>query len=114
MHELSVTESILEIALRHADEKQAIKITSIHLVIGDLASIVDDSVNFYWDIISQGTIAEGAQLIFDRRHARVLCQNCELEYEFAGDDIACPRCASCTFQIISGNEFYLSAIDIEV
>lgn len=114
MHELSVTESILEIALRHANQKEAEKITGIHLVIGDLASIVDDSVCFYWDIISQGTIAEGAGLNFDRRPALARCQNCEHEFTPDWDEMTCPKCASSAFQIISGNEFYLSAIDIEL
>ena len=54
MHELSVTESILEITVRHAQDAGAIKVNDLYLVIGDLASIVDDSVQFYWEIISQG------------------------------------------------------------
>ena len=66
MHELSVTESILEIALRHASKTKAARITNLYLVIGQLASIVDDSVQFYWDIISKDTIAEGAKLHFKR------------------------------------------------
>jgi hydrogenase nickel incorporation protein HypA/HybF len=52
MHELAVTESILEIALRHAQEHNARHITGLYLVLGQWASIVDDSVQFYWDIIS--------------------------------------------------------------
>jgi hydrogenase nickel incorporation protein HypA/HybF len=64
MHELSVTESILEIALRHASNANAKRITNLYMVKGQLASIVDDSVQFYWDIISKDSIAEGAVLHF--------------------------------------------------
>ncbi|MCB9457970.1 MAG: hydrogenase maturation nickel metallochaperone HypA, partial [Anaerolineaceae bacterium] len=56
MHELSVTQSILEIALRYGNQNGAKHITHLYLVIGDLSSIVDDSVQFYWDIISRGTM----------------------------------------------------------
>jgi len=35
----------------------ASKVTGINLVIGQLSSIVDDSIQFYWDTISEGTIA---------------------------------------------------------
>ena len=47
MHELPVTESILEIALRHAQEAGARRITDLYLIIGQLSTIVDDSIQFY-------------------------------------------------------------------
>ena len=80
MHELSVTESILEIALRHANNANAKRITNLYLVIGQLASIVDDSVQFYWDIISKDSIAEGAVLHFRRLPATLACQECNFQY----------------------------------
>ena len=66
MHELPVTESILENTLRHARGAKAVGVTDVYLVIGQLSSIIDDSVQFYWDMISEGTIAEGASLHFKR------------------------------------------------
>ena len=57
MHELSVTEALLEIALRHAQAAQARQITGLHVVIGQLSSVIDDSVQFYWDFVSAGTLA---------------------------------------------------------
>jgi len=62
MHELAVTESIIEIVSRHAAEAGARKVSAINLVIGDLSSIVDDSVQFYFDYLSRDTIAAGAEL----------------------------------------------------
>jgi hydrogenase nickel incorporation protein HypA/HybF len=68
MHELAVTQSILEICLRHAEEANAAKITDINLIIGQFSSIVDDSVQFYWDMIADGTIATGLRAYGSRRH----------------------------------------------
>jgi hydrogenase nickel incorporation protein HypA/HybF len=113
MHELSVTESILEIALRHANQAKAQRITQLYLVVGQLASIVDDSVQFYWDIISKGTIAEGALLHFRRLPAKLRCLQCSHEFSPDGDGFACPSCSSERVKVIAGDEFYMEAIDVE-
>lgn len=113
MHELPITESILEISLRHAAKADAKRIVSVHLVIGQLASIVDDSVQFYWDIITENTIAQGAKLHFKRIPVRMYCSTCAEEYAPDPDAFECPKCGGIRNKIISGEEFYLSAIDIE-
>ena len=53
MHELTVTESVLRIACKHAEDARATRVTDIYLVIGSLSSIIDDCISFYWDIISK-------------------------------------------------------------
>ncbi len=113
MHELSVTESILEIALRHAREANATRITNLYLVIGQLASIVDDSVQFYWDIISKNTLAEGATLHFHRIPATFTCLDCNHQYSPANDGYSCPNCQSDHVKVTSGDQFFMEAIDIE-
>ena len=113
MHELPVTESLLEISLRHASQAGANRIIALHLVIGQLASIIDDSVQFYWDIIARDTPAEGAILSFQRLPAVFHCLNCDLVYR-PGDEIEpCPDCQSTKIEIQSGREFYLESIEVE-
>ncbi len=113
MHELAVTESILEISLRHAGEANAKRITNLYLVIGQLASIVDDSVQFYWDIISKDTIAEGAALHFRRLPAKFLCLDCSEQFNPASDSFSCPNCQSEHVKVVAGDEFYMEAIDVD-
>jgi hydrogenase nickel incorporation protein HypA/HybF len=113
VHELPVTESILEIALRHGKQAGGERITHLHIVIGQLASIVDDSVQFYWDILARGTPAEGAQLHFKRLPARLACLACLHEFALNDSDFQCPSCSSQQIKLISGEEFFLEAIDIE-
>lgn len=113
MHELAVTESILEIALRHAREKNARRITGLYLVIGQWASIVDDSVQFYWDMISEGTIAQGASLHFRRVPVELACLDCGQNYQPSSEELVCPHCAGTRVQVRSGDELRLEAIDIE-
>ncbi len=113
MHELPITESILEIALRHAAEADSKKITDIHLVIGKLSSIIDDSVQFYWDIVSDGTAAQGAVLHFRRVAIEIACQDCGESYHPEELDLSCPACGSRDVRIVAGEEFRLEAIEVE-
>ena len=111
MHELAVTESILDIALRHSNGAK--RITNIYLVIGQLSSIVDDSVQFYWDIVAKDTAAQGARLVFRRIPAQLHCLDCDNRYAPAHDNFDCPHCNSHHVKVTAGNEFFIEAIDIE-
>jgi hydrogenase nickel incorporation protein HypA/HybF len=113
MHELPVTESILEIANRHAREAGACRVTNLYLVLGQLSSIVDDSIQFYWDIISEGTMAEGAKLHFKRVPAELLCLDCGHRYTIDGEDLACPQCGGAKVKVVAGEDFRLEAVDVE-
>lgn len=111
MHELSITQSILEIAIRHAQAANATKVTNLYLVIGQLSSVVDDSVQFYWDFISKDTLAEGAQLHFQRIPAKMLCKECQHRYS-PDDDLTCPQCGSADIHVTAGTEFFLESIEV--
>jgi len=113
MHELAVTENLLNIAVRHATQANAVRVTTLHLVIGQLSSIVDDSIQFYWDMISAGTICEGAQLHFERRLAMLKCLDCDQTYALSGELTDCPNCHSARIKVVAGEEFYLDSIEVE-
>jgi hydrogenase nickel incorporation protein HypA/HybF len=113
MHELPITEGLLNLALKHANQAGAKRITQLNLVIGQLASVVDDSIQFYWDIISKDTIAEGAKLEFRRVPAVLHCWNCEAEFSPNGRDYLCPQCGSARVKVIAGDDFLLESIDVD-
>lgn len=113
MHELPIARSVLSIALRHAEKENATKITDLYLVIGDLSSIVDESIQFYWDIISKNTIAHGATLHFERIPTRMVCFECGQTYYPEPETLACPHCKSTLVQVAGGDEFRLESISVE-
>jgi hydrogenase nickel incorporation protein HypA/HybF len=113
MHELPVTQSMLDIALDCATKAGARRITDIHLVMGELSTNVDESVQFYWDIIAKGTLAEGARLHFRRIPAELQCISCGTKYGLDGGELVCPNCGSAGSRILAGEEFSLEAIDID-
>jgi hydrogenase nickel incorporation protein HypA/HybF len=113
MHELAVTESILDIAQRHAVQAEAKRVTDIYLVIGKLSSIVDESVQFYWNMIAADTLCQNAHLHFQRIPARMRCLDCQAEFEIDEALSPCIQCQGYHLQIIRGEEFYVESIAIE-
>jgi hydrogenase nickel incorporation protein HypA/HybF len=113
MHELGVTQNILQIALEHAQKAGAKKIQSINLVIGGLSEIIDESVQFYFDFVSKETMAEGAKLVFKKVPVRFRCRECGKEFELQKETWVCPDCRSPGPDILSGREFFMDSIEIE-
>jgi len=113
MHELAVTQSILDISLRHAEEVNAKRIVAINLVVGKFSSVVDDSVQFYWGMIADGTIAKDAQLHFDRLPAEMTCRECGFAFEPDDKTFACPKCQSPNVRLSKGDELRVESIDVE-
>jgi len=113
MHELPITENLLKLVLEHAQRAGAGQITDVHLVIGALSSVMDESVQFYWDILTEGTPAAASKLHFRRVPTTFACKECRHTFEPAGDDFVCPACSSPWVRVIAGDDLRLEAIDVE-
>ena len=113
MHELAITENILQISLDYAERSEATRVTALNLVIGQLSSVIDDSVQFYWDIVSKETLCAGATLHFERIPAQMGCLDCNHIYTLARGLEACPQCESFRVRVQAGEEFRLESIEIE-
>ena len=113
MHELSITQSILSIALEKADEVQASRVTEINLVIGELSGVVDECVEFYFGLISKDTIAAQASLSFHQTPIRLRCRSCAAAFSPNNLDWACPNCREQKLEIISGRECYVDSIEVD-
>ena len=113
MHELPVTQSILDIAVRNGKQAHARRVTDIYLVIGELSSLVDDSIQFYWDMIAKGTIAEGAVLHFKRIPAELQCLSCQARFPHNRENVSCPECGGTNVRVAAGDEFFMEAIEVD-
>lgn len=112
MHELSVTESMLGVVLRHAQANKATKVTRINMVLGEVSTVVEDSVRFYFDIIGKDTIAEGAELNFRHTKLEARCGECGEVFAVVEFDFTCPSCKGTKTEIIAGREFQVESIEI--
>lgn len=70
-------------------------------------------MQFYWDIICKGTIAEGSTLHFKRIKTSFRCEECENEYEPVDREFNCPHCGSNQVVLVAGREFQLESIEVE-
>lgn len=113
MHEYAVTKSLINIAVEEAAKAHANKITEIRLVIGDLSTIMDESVQMYFDIISEGTVAHGAKLIFRRVSAEFQCKSCGAKYDKPPKGFDCPECGGMGIPTGVGKEFYIESMEVE-
>jgi hydrogenase nickel incorporation protein HypA/HybF len=113
MHELAVTESILNIALKYAQQANAKHVSDLYLVVGRLSSIVDDSVQFYWEMMSEDTLCAGSKLHFNRVPAQLVCMECGKDYTLDSELEPCPACGSAKVKVTSGDQFFLDSIEIE-
>ena len=113
MHELSITQSILSITLEQAKAAQANNINKINLIIGELSGVVDECVQFYFDLLSKDTIAAEASLSFDRPPTKLRCRNCDITFLPDNLDWACPNCQEQKIEIISGRECYVESIEVD-
>lgn len=109
MHELSITESILEIALRHAAGR---RVASVHLIIGELSSYVDESIQLFWEELTHDTPAEGATLQFAREAGEFLCLDCRQRFPVRTPDFICPNCQSPSAIPASGKDCYVDSIEV--
>src|SRR6516225_9804504 len=73
MHELGITQEIIEIA---AEYSKGARVTRVVLEIGKLSAVLPDAVRFCFDLCSQGTVVEGAHLEIIETPGRARCRQC--------------------------------------
>ncbi len=114
MHELSVTQAILNIALDYGKKNLAQKVIEIHLKVGEIGDLEDEWLQRYFDFISKGTIAEGAKLSILRTSAQLQCRACQFVFPLnkAAWDTQCPSCQSKETSLISGREFRVESLEV--
>ena len=113
MHELAVTQGILDLVLDAARREGGGRVTAIDLVVGELSSIVDDSVQFYWDLIAEDTPAAGAKLRFRRVPLRFECRDCRALFEPVGGRFTCTSCGSAQVRVAAGDELQVASFDLD-
>ena len=113
MHELALTQSILNIALTEAARHRATRVLEIRIKAGALAGVLTNLVQEYFDIISAGTAAQQARLAIEKVPAAITCLDCGAESEAKAYVFTCPLCNSSHIRLLKGREFYVDSLEVE-
>ena len=113
MHEYPITQEILRIAEETGKQNKASRITKISLVVGELSGFIGDSITLYFDILSKGTLAEGAEISIRTIKPQLQCTQCGKFFERKRHHFECPDCGSPGKPTDIGKEFYVENIEIE-
>jgi hydrogenase nickel incorporation protein HypA/HybF len=108
MHELGITQEILEVVMERAQER---KVKRIVLEIGKLSCVLPDAIRFCFDLCTEGTIAEGAELEIIQPPGRGRCRQCGTEVELHAVLTRCV-CGSSDIEWLSGEELRIKTMEI--
>ena len=110
MHELSIAESIVRVASRHAEGRS---VTKVYLKVGHLRQVVPSALAFSFELVAQGTSVEGAELEMQEVPAIGLCRECGEESRLSSFPLQCHSCGNQDLEIIEGEELLVESLELE-
>jgi len=114
MHELAIAQGLLKVIREELKRHQLCHVTTIKLKIGELTSIVPETLDFCFSILVKDTELEGVSLEIDKVPVKGRCLGCKREFNYKNQDFyfLCPYCGS-EIEIINGRELYIQEIEGE-
>ncbi|MBU5636666.1 hydrogenase maturation nickel metallochaperone HypA [Geomonas sp. Red69] len=109
MHEMSITQSVVEICEGHAAGR---KVVEVVLEIGELSGVVPESVEFCFEACSKGTLLEGAKLTIEEVPGRGSCPACHGEFPLQSLFSPCPGCGAFGLSVVSGEELRVKELEL--
>lgn len=113
MHELSLTQNLVEIAEEHARKAGGTVIRGITLEVGELSGAIPEALEFAFDVCSKRTLAEGAVLTIRRVPGHGRCVVCAMESECHQLTAVCPACGALGFELDAGLELRVLELEID-
>jgi hydrogenase nickel incorporation protein HypA/HybF len=110
MHEMSITQSVVDICEGHAGGR---RVTDVILEIGELSGVVPDSIEFCFEACTKGTLLEGARLAIETVPGVGLCHSCAKESPMATLFDPCARCGAFGLSVVSGEELRVKELEVE-
>jgi hydrogenase nickel incorporation protein HypA/HybF len=109
MHELGIARNIVAIVDEAANGR---RIRQVVLEIGQLSGVAPDAIRFCFDVVAQGSAADGAVLHINQLQGRARCAACGDEFETPSHLTAC-ACGSRQLVRLQGEEINVRSIVLE-
>ncbi|SUP44491.1 hydrogenase maturation nickel metallochaperone HypA [Veillonella criceti] len=113
MHEMSIAEGIVDIALQTLAANQGTVVHAIQLRLGVMSGVEPDALQFCFTAVTRNTAAAGASLQIEMIPLRGKCLDCDYEFSVADYVFKCPQCGSLAIQTITGRELQVASIDMD-
>jgi len=114
MHELSIASSIVEAVTESAEAYPGARVKEVRLRVGALASIVEDSLQFCWELATEDSPLAGSVLVIHKLPVIVHCEGCSLDSELDGvQSFRCRRCGEIAADLRQGRELEIESIELE-
>ena len=110
MHELSIAQAVIEIVERHASGR---RVTAVDLRVGHLRQVVPSALEFAFELVAQGTPAEGAELRMQEVPAAGRCRSCGEETPLPDFPLTCRLCGGLDVEVVRGEELLVDELELE-
>jgi hydrogenase nickel incorporation protein HypA/HybF len=113
MHEMSLTEGILDIIQEEARKRHFARVRVVRLEVGAIGHVEASSLAFCFDAVMRGTIAEGAELDIVAIPGEGWCFDCEKATPLTERFGACAFCGGRHVHMTAGDELRVKEMEIE-
>ncbi len=112
MHEISIMQGTLDLALQTAKASDATRIEALRMRIGTMTGVVPEALQFAFEVLRENTIAADARLEVETVPATGWCPDCQAEFEVKGWLPSCPKCERAAVDLRGGLELELASIEV--
>jgi hydrogenase nickel incorporation protein HypA/HybF len=110
MHEFSIAEAVIDIAQRHANGR---RVHRIELKVGHLRQVVPSALQYAFELLSDGTPVEGAELVIEDVSARGWCRSCGAHTTMTAFPMQCEGCGGMDLELEAGEELLVDALELD-
>ncbi len=112
MHEVSLIQNLLAIATKTARDSGACHIHELRLRVGAMSSVVPEALQFAFEVVRKGTMAEDGCLVIEPVPAGSWCDRCQAEFVILDYSYECPTCHQMCSELRRGMELELASMEV--